>query len=548
MRFLLISTLFASSIAAQDQKCRVEGQVLSTAGAPLKKATLRLLAASQMNQTNFSNYAVSTDSEGKFSFEGVTPGTYILSADRTGYLQQFYGARSTTAGATQIKLDAGQVMKDLVFKMTPQGMIYGRVVDSDGDPLPNVSLQAWRWTFIDGKKQLTAWENGNQSQADGTFILGNLRAGLYYLSAESQGNTWDDRTVQQADAKPQESNLKTYFPDALTVESATPIDVTAGAEVRGIEIHVRRGRVFSIRGKIEAAGGPVPSDGNLLLLSKDRDGASGMTWFYKAGTFQFKNVLPGAYVVQSRGSGVETRDPTGEFSKYTQMVGRVEVTVEDRDVVNVVLALHLGAEIRGVLKVEGAEPPKLFGDNDPPDIHLRSNDVGDDFSEVKKDGSFRIQGFSPSLFRVELEGLRENMYVKAINFEGHDVTGKDLDLTTGIGGEMEIVLSPNGAEVTGTVRDADSKPVPGAVVQICDGRTAKTVNADQNGQFDVKGLAPGDYKAYAWEDRGDGVITDPDFRKAFESKSLKLTEKSRETVDPVLITKDAMEVEAAKIR
>jgi protocatechuate 3,4-dioxygenase beta subunit len=504
-----------------------------------------------VNQSNFSNYAATADAEGKFVIENITPGTYILSADRTGYLQQYYGARSTTAGATQIKLDAGQAMKDLVFKLTPQAIIYGRIVDSDGDPLPYVSLQAWRWAFVDGKKQITATEtNGNQfSQADGTFIVGNLRAGLYYLSAESNDSAWDDRTVPPANAKPQESSLRTYFPDAITVESASPIDVAAGAEVRGIEIHVRRGRAFSIRGRIEAAAGPIPSNGNLMLISKGPNGNFGMAWFDKSKTFQFKNVLPGSYVIQAQNAAVETRDPTGEFTKYTNVVGRVEVTVEDRDVVNVVLALHPGAEIRGVFRMEGVDPAKIFGDNDPPNIRMRSTDVGDGFGqEVKNDGSFRVEGLSPTLYRVELDGLRENMYVKAINFAGRDVNGKDLDLTSGASGEMEIVLSPNGAEVTGAVRDADGKPVPGAVVQICDSQTAKTVNADQNGQFDFKGLAPGDYKAYAWEDRGEGVITDPDFRKAFESKSVKLSEKSRENIDPLLITKDAMEVQAAKIR
>jgi hypothetical protein len=102
------------------------------------------------------------------------------------------------------------------------------------------------------------------------------------------------------------------------------------------------------------------------------------------------------------------------------------------------------------------------------------------------------------------------------------------------------------------VRDADGKGLPSAIVQICDkgGEIAKTLNTDQNGGFDLKGLAPGEYKTFAWEDRGEGVISDSDFRKSFEGKAtvVKLAEKSRENIEPTLITKDAMEVEAAKIR
>jgi hypothetical protein len=174
------------------------------------------------------------------------------------------------------------------------------------------------------------------------------------------------------------------------------------------------------------------------------------------------------------------------------------------------------------------------------------------YAQAEDDGTFRMQGVTPGVFRVSVFNLPENTYVKTINFGGQDVNGKDLDLTSGTGGEMQIQLAPNGAEVTGVVRDADGKGLPGAIVQICDknGEVAKTASTDQNGAFDLKGLAPGEYKTFAWEDRGDGVISDPDFRKTFESKAtvVTLAEKSHENIEPTLITKEVMEVEAAKIR
>jgi len=135
---------------------------------------------------------------------------------------------------------------------------------------------------------------------------------------------------------------------------------------------------------------------------------------------------------------------------------------------------------------------------------------------------------------------------------GQELKGRELDLTSGNGGEMEIVLSPNGAEVTGTVRDGDGKAVAGAIVQIVDkdGPSDKTANSDQNGSFDLKGLAPGEYQVFAWQDRGEETISDPDFRKSFDGSSLsiRVAEKSRENVDLSLITKDAMDAAAAKLQ
>jgi hypothetical protein len=216
-----------------------------------------------------------------------------------------------------------------------------------------------------------------------------------------------------------------------------------------------------------------------------------------------------------------------------------------------------GPDIKGVFKTEGPDPaPQTAAAKANPSVQFRGVDdpmsPGVAYAQANDDGTFRMQGVTPSVVRVSVYGLPENTYVKSIVFGGQDVKGKDLDLTSGSGGTLEIAISPNGAEVTGTVRDADGKAVPSAIVQVCDksGEIAKSANTDQNGAFDLKGLAPGEYKTFAWEDRGDGVITDPDFRKSFESKAtiVKLSEKSRENIEPLLITKDAMDVETAKIR
>jgi hypothetical protein len=54
-RLLFLSVLTAL-VPAQEQECRVEGQVLSIAGAPLKKATLTLQWSGQSNQSTPVNY------------------------------------------------------------------------------------------------------------------------------------------------------------------------------------------------------------------------------------------------------------------------------------------------------------------------------------------------------------------------------------------------------------------------------------------------------------------------------------------------------------
>lgn len=558
---MLFALLLAFQAPVQVQNCRVQGQVLSLAGAPLKKASIRLQAMMQSGQAQTpTSYTAASDAEGKFLFEDVTPGKYYLSAQRTGYINQQYGAKSSGTAGTPLTLDAGQEMKDLVFKLIPQAMIFGRVVDEDGEPLPNYSVQALRWTFLNGKKQLQG-AGGSSSQADGTFVLGGLRAGRYYLSADSRANNFTNGVEKSGSRKPEDSYLKTYFPNALDATSAAMIDVAEGSEVRGVEIHVRRGRVYEIRGRIDS-GASAPRYAQLMLFPKSSAGSSFADQRQaqvqgKEGLFQFKNVPPGEYVLQSQFSQLETKDPTGEFTKAVPLVARLEVTVADQNVENLIVPLTPGPLIKGSFKTEGVDPAtQTPGAKAPPSVQLRTlgatigANVG--YSESSEDGSFRILGMNPGVVRVYVFNLPENTYVKGIIFGGQDVNNKDLDLSNSSGGEMQIVVSPNGAEVTGTVRDADGKAVPSAVVQICDksGEVSKTANTDQNGAFDLKGLAPGEYKVFAWEDRGDGIVADPDFRKAFESKAtvVKLSEKSHENIEPLMIAKAAMDVEAAKVQ
>jgi hypothetical protein len=85
-------------------------------------------------------------------------------------------------------------------------------------------------------------------------------------------------------------------------------------------------------------------------------------------------------------------------------------------------------------------------------------------------------------------------------------------------------------------RDDDDAPIP-------------TVSTDQNGAFRIRSLAPGDYRVYAWQDDGEGIIQDPEFRGKFAAQCAKLTlaEKSHENLDMKLITKEAMAIEAAKM-
>jgi hypothetical protein len=564
----LLLTMFLAQAPqpAADQNmptCTLEGQVFSAStGAPLKHATLRLNPIMQgiTQQETRTAYTSSTDAEGKFVMQRVAAGTYTLRADRAGYIGQFYGARSASAAGPRLKLDDGQSMKDLVFKLVPQAMIFGKVIDDDGEPVASARIQLQRWAWVNGKKQLRPGGAGS-SQADGTFVIGNLAAGRYYLSADATGNRMSGVIEQEAGKTPADGFLMTYYPNVLDISSAAPIQVSAGAELRGVEIHLRRGRTYEIRGHVENnSGAPAPQNVNLILLPKTGD----MTVFsarnqaFTQGRnlqFQFKNVLPGSYVIQTQFAQSSVTDPaTGDATRSTQLTGRMEITVSDANIDKLVFPIGPGLEIVGHVTTEGNPPPQ--SSQQPFSVSLRPPNQAVfygpmPYGQASSEGNFRLHTVAPDVYEVFTYGNPDGTYVKSIRFAGQDVTGKTLDLTSGAGGDLEIVISPNAADVSGTVRNENGEAVSGVAIQIFrDDKMEQNHSTDQNGAFHFTSLAPGKYQIYAWEDIEAGMSQDPDFRKNFESKAttVKLEEKGHESVEVKLISKDAIETEAAKIR
>ena len=93
--------------------------------------------------------------------------------------------------------------------------------------------------------------------------------------------------------------------------------------------------------------------------------------------------------------------------------------------------------------------------------------------------------------------------------------GKDLDFTQGVSGELLITLSYGVAEVGGTVQmpqqnastdGSSNKPATAASIVLVpedlrpDGSGIEYGNPTQTGTFSIKNVAPGRYRAYAFEE------------------------------------------------
>jgi len=66
-----------------------------------------------------------------------------------------YGQRRADRDGSPLTLEAGQQMKGLVIGLTPTGAIAGRVYDGYGDPISELLVQAFTYTYAEGRRVLT---------------------------------------------------------------------------------------------------------------------------------------------------------------------------------------------------------------------------------------------------------------------------------------------------------------------------------------------------------------------------------------------------------
>jgi len=520
----------APSIKPED-KCVIEGTVVSAAtGEPLKKAHVSLRA---LGQQNGAAYGTTTDGAGHFLLDDVDPGRYSFSASRNLYVSQQYSPQGSKRGTT-LTLEKAQKLKEIVFKLTPQGVVAGRVLDEDGEPFANVSIQCMTFGYSRGKRQLMGQEQTNTNDL-GEFRFHGLRPGKYVLSAAYHSPEMftgiQERAVgsDQAVQASEEGYAVTYFPGTTSPDSAQQLDVTPGAQISGLTMTLARVRTVRVKGhlNIEVAMGKGPRRNvNVMLMPRDNQAfmmPRAMARVIDAqGNFQMRGVAPGSYTIRA--------DLVDNGARYS---ARMPLEVGNSNVEGIELNLQPPLEIQGHLKIE--ENGDLKGANI--NVMLRPKMTGPmgggGGAQLKDDLSFKIGNLSPDPYEVNVGGLPEGFYLKSVRLGQQDITETGADFSQGgAAGELTIVINPNGGQIEGSVQNAKGDAATGAMVTLIPDAAHqslawlyKTASTDQNGRFTVKGVRPGEYKIYAWEEVEQGAYMDPDFVKPHESAGEKVSVK-----------------------
>lgn len=520
----------------------LKGQVMAAGtGTPVRRAQVRA-----MSMEGRGGGVTNTDAEGRFEIKELPAGRYTITASKGGYVMGQYGQRRPGEAGTPVELSDGQTAEKVNFVLSRGSVISGRIVDDGGEPVSGTNVQAMRYQFVSGSRRLMpgGGEGGSDRTDDqGQFRLYGLAPGDYYISANNRSTQFIAPGMVNNEA---DGFAPTYYPGTPSISEAQRVTVKAGQEMTGANFALIIARMARIRGRALNSNGEPLTNGMLMLQPSDPTmGFGGMNMMNAMlagdGTFQFANVAPGRYSLNVRPSGMATA---------TSEMATLPIVVSNEDIDNLIITTSTGAVARGVILTDDGSVPTFRPDQvsifpgpvDPMGgvmVFPGQNRINDDFT-------FELTGLSDRrMIRANVgQSATSGWYVKAVLFDGQDITDSGMEFTPGRSYDgLQVVFTQKATDLSGLLTDDRNRPVLDATVVIFpadaqkwtfSSRYMRSLRPDTNGRFTVKGLPPlDDYMIIAVQGLESGQGTDPEFlaRAKEEAKTLTLNEGETKTFD-----------------
>jgi len=416
-----------------------------------------------------------------------------------------------------------------------------------------VQVTALREAYSDGKRKLSpdAQETTNDL---GEYRLFGLRPGRYFVSATystknhalEQSGDAEDSGMAAAEESSAERYVPTYYPGTPDAAKAATISVKPGDEIPSVDILLQRVAAYKVHGRIyNMIAHRTGKDVSIMMLPRNSQLAGSVFNFEAAvlgkdGSFVLNDVLPGSYTLSAFW-----------FDEGKPYVAKQNIDVGNADVEGVTLTIAPGMTINGRVIWDGK--PSLEGDE--LSISPFSSEQGIDFggaARVAPNGAFTLKDISEDTYHLSVTGMSKDCYIKAIRYGMADALYDGFAAQRGTDASLEVTLSSRGARVQGTVTDADGLPLAGVWAVLVPEEAHrgqmqmyKETRTDQYGHFELRGIPPGNYKLFSWDQVENGAWQDPEFLKPFEEKGaeVKLQEGDQKTVNLTAIKTKSPEQE-----
>ncbi|MBV9182030.1 MAG: carboxypeptidase regulatory-like domain-containing protein [Acidobacteria bacterium] len=467
----------------------------------------------EKSQTTFSR------EDGSFTFTAVPEGKYSLQATMRGFLSSAYDQHEEFS--TAIVTGAGVDTKNLTLRLSPAGVIAGKIFDENGEPVRHAQVSLFRVIHTLGSNEVRRVYS-EQNNDLGAYEFTRLASGSYYIAV--QATPWyavhpqrsNGAQFDQVDGRLNVAYPITYCGDSTSADAATPISLAPGAHI-DCDIHLKPVPALRLTVHLTDA---LPNVGlQLGQEGPDREVATAFVPETRvervaADVWQISGIPAGSYRLLVPGQ-------TGGLGQSAPV-----------EIVNDGQQVEASSELSR-LKVSA----QLLGDKTLPHdltVFLRSEGgIVRSGQALGEDEQTRPLEVAPGRYEVMVGGGNKAYSIVHMSGSGCEVSGHMVDVPAG-SATLALTVVRGAARVEGVVQ-RNGRPLAGAmVVLVPDDPVGKRTlfrrdQSDLDGSFALNSVVPGGYTAVAIEDGWDLNWSEPAVISAYSKRGVAVKVRDGET-------------------
>lgn len=480
-----------------------------------------------------------TDQDGRFRFDGVTTGRYLVRATKVGWVPAMYGSpRPGRPPGVRVAVERNANV-EIEIPMTPGSVIAGRVVDSEGRPVARQFPWLLESRMVGDQRLISRTRfpysvgSFERSTNDlGEFRLFGLPPGTYYLalSPSMPGGTRfvTDAEVRWAmqppgtdrDGPPPPGAVagyaRLYYPGTPDPEAAVAITVGPGQVREGLEFRLEYSPVGRIEGVVLKADGTPATGARVMLDAREPrvnlEGSVRTAAVDAQGRFVFNTVPPDDYRVSANGASGN--------AAIRDLYAQADIVTSGADVAGVTLTLAPAAQLSGRVSFAGTttKPPAdasvvrltAIGARGMAQAMAGGGSIFTQFTgQVAADGTFSIVGLPPDryLITASWSGMRSDAggwWLTGVRVGERDLGDAPIDVPANEHlSAIQLEFRDRTGAIEGTLSDATGRPSPGYFVMAfpvdrahwttTSRRMMPAVRPATDGRFSISGLPGGEY-------------------------------------------------------
>jgi protocatechuate 3,4-dioxygenase beta subunit len=571
----------------------ISGSVsVADSGTPARKARVSLSGAELRGRS------VITDELGRFAFTALPAGRYSLSASKPGFVNVSYGQRRPGPGrpGTPIQLGDGQNLQ-VQLQLPRGGVITGTVLDEHGEAIPGTPVRVLRFATQSGQRTLQQAGTGSTDDR-GIYRIYGLQPGDYIVAATPRNVNVSSSQVEvlraevaaavakartdalaaadaaaarvlaermaaarpmlpAADDEEVSGYAPVYYPGTTTAANAGTVTVGIGEEKMGIDFSLQLVPIARVEGVVVTSSGQAAQNIQVSLVNASEQVpgiGAGSARPDADGRFRISNVAPGQYLLVARGTiggaargarglargqiGAQVLERTANVSEPTRLWAMTPVSVDGRNVSNLVLTLQPGLTISGRVVFEGATPmptdlSRVRVSASPSSQSGAPREIATTVpGRVDASGRFTISGVAPGKYRVTASSPGQGWTLASSVISGQDTLDFPAEVRPdqGLSGAV-LTFTDHQSELTGTLVDEKGQPAPDYTIVVYPAdrtfwtpgsRRIASQRPGTDGRFTFRNLPPGEYRIAPVLDPEPGSWYDPAFLQQLDNTALRV--------------------------